>query len=410
MAGHDEICLICSISPGKGPRSLTYHGHAANLAEEILALRPDLTMDATEIASIVAAALELDWDKYSDVGLPEVEGVEGLWSGYWDGFYRVVLIGHWKDGDHVGEWVRRLVSNVGGTSYIHDDRRFPTGVDVAVLRGATVDGSSFYEAEHSQTFDEQYGQGSTLAASNAFYPAGLYNRADPENPTVLLSMCCFYYLQHWIDFERLPPPCTLPSGDTLSLPGELYEIVNSRSEQQFNTLPCIDYDGIDGTLEQWQDFFERARRGVKNVAQAISSGLRGEDLIPALRQDYRCWAFMRTDIWPLPSMAGMAESVYAAHILKETAAPQPRWQLNALPNDILFEIFDQIPIPSFLALASTCRSLRARLLSPDVADSFFKHLVYAGELRWILPVPGAPEEDEHAEDAAIRWLAHVGSS
>ncbi|KAL0949448.1 hypothetical protein HGRIS_009503 [Hohenbuehelia grisea] len=87
---------------------------------------------------------------------------------------------------------------------------------------------------------------------------------------------------------------------------------------------------------------------------------------------------MRTDIWPLPSMTGMDKLVYTVHSMKETASPQPKRQLDDLPNDILFEIFDQISIPSFLALASTCRSLRARLLSPDVADPYFKHLVHTG--------------------------------
>ncbi|KAL0949461.1 hypothetical protein HGRIS_009515 [Hohenbuehelia grisea] len=436
MGCHDEICLVCAISPAGGPHSLIHHSNvaqeSAKLAEEILALRPDLQMDATGIASIVAVALELDWDECRDVGLPKIEGAEGLWAGHWDGLSRAVLVGHWNEGECVNEWEELLVDDPDDedSPYYEHRFRFPTGLDVAVLPGVIPEGCEpcFYFAEKGPTFDANYGQKSTLGTFLTNY-IGVYNKVMEENPNVTLSTCCFDYLLHWIDFERLPPPRISPSGNALSLPGELYEIVNSRLKHKggvqpvdlcfleltsprgtVDSLPCINYDDIDITLDQYQSHFECARRGVENVAQAISSGLRGVDLIPALRQDYRCWAFMRTDIWPLPSMAGMDKLVYTVHSMKETPSPQPKRQLDDLPNDILFEIFDQISIPSFLALASTCRSLRARLLSPDVADPYFKHLVYTGQLRWILPVPGVPEEDEHAEDAAVHWLAHVGSS
>lgn len=61
-------------------------------------------------------------------------------------------------------------------------------------------------------------------------------------------------------------------------------------------LPCLDYGGIQKSLEQWQSFYMPCRRGTKHVSRAIDAGLRGANLIPALLRDCRVWMFMRPDM------------------------------------------------------------------------------------------------------------------
>lgn len=60
-------------------------------------------------------------------------------------------------------------------------------------------------------------------------------------------------------------------------------------------LPCLDYAGIEKSLEQWQSHFMPCRRGTKYMSQAIFAGLRGRDLLPAIMRDCRVWMFMRPD-------------------------------------------------------------------------------------------------------------------
>ena len=62
-------------------------------------------------------------------------------------------------------------------------------------------------------------------------------------------------------------------------------------------LSCIDYDGIVDTVEQFQSYFSPARRDSQHIAKAIRDGLRGEELLPAIMRDFRCWMFVRPDMW-----------------------------------------------------------------------------------------------------------------
>lgn len=67
-------------------------------------------------------------------------------------------------------------------------------------------------------------------------------------------------------------------------------------DEDTGLVPEIDYQGIEASLEQWQDFFMPCRRGTKHVARAIEAGLREVELIPAILQDCRAWMFMRPDM------------------------------------------------------------------------------------------------------------------
>jgi hypothetical protein len=120
----------------------------------------------------------------------------------------------------------------------------------------------------------------------------------------------YFYLQAWIDRDSLPPrQIAFPLEPDMSFEGEFYEIINThrnnRSRVYFlfstsvhsyslvgenGTLPWIDYEGIDLTYtEMHQMFFEDGVKDTFHLRRALKSGLRGNDLIPALLDDFAVW-------------------------------------------------------------------------------------------------------------------------
>jgi hypothetical protein len=74
------------------------------------------------------------------------------------------------------------------------------------------------------------------------------------------------------------------------------------------TLPCIDYEGIESTLcpskddygaevddDRFQAEFEGGFTGAVDLSRALVSGLRGEELIPALLCDFNVWQTCPSD-------------------------------------------------------------------------------------------------------------------
>ena len=59
----------------------------------------------------------------------------------------------------------------------------------------------------------------------------------------------------------------------------------------------MEYDGIDKSLQQCQDYvFPGCWKDARYTAAAIKAGLRGEGLLPAIMRDSRAWMFMRPDM------------------------------------------------------------------------------------------------------------------
>lgn len=71
---------------------------------------------------------------------------------------------------------------------------------------------------------------------------------------------------------------------------------NYFSDDSNTALSCIDYGSIINTAEQFQSYFDRARRGSKYLAKAIREGFRKEELLPAIMRDFQCWMFVRLDL------------------------------------------------------------------------------------------------------------------
>ena len=63
------------------------------------------------------------------------------------------------------------------------------------------------------------------------------------------------------------------------------------------TLPEVKYGGIEKACEQYEDYFWGARNGSVHLGRAIGDGLRGGDLIEALKVDFQCWMAVRPDMY-----------------------------------------------------------------------------------------------------------------
>lgn len=79
--------------------------------------------------------------------------------------------------------------------------------------------------------------------------------------------------------------------------------------------------------------------------------------------------------------------------------------IGNLPNELLLPILHDLPLPSLLALASTCRSLRAFILEPSFLDRVLKEAIVRGSLRWLLPLEAVVNEKQRAYDALRLWFA-----
>jgi hypothetical protein len=72
-------------------------------------------------------------------------------------------------------------------------------------------------------------------------------------------------------------------------------ITNPLSEDWGGRLDWVDYEGIEKKFEQFQDYFYPNDMIAFHLGQALGSGLRGNDLIPALLRDFEVWQACPTD-------------------------------------------------------------------------------------------------------------------
>lgn len=289
-ASWDELCLLCGICGGQGPRRSLPEPEAEALAKMIAQENEDSSEDVSTIINDAFATCPR-LDLYSD-GDPErawlPEDIR-----YSDSYDACIAIGYFCGAFN---------------EYPHPRGKYPDGRHVRVRRV----GNHFREG--FETILEPVG---TKVLSRTFTNCGVFDTA--ENPSFYICERCYVSLKAWIDWDSLPPPLhTTPFPtklETLTFDGELYEIVRSRQgirgmfvditpkipfancEVGYATLlPCIGYDGIEKSLNQWQESFVDCRRGSRHVISAIRAGMRGEQLIPPLLRDCRAWMFVRPDM------------------------------------------------------------------------------------------------------------------
>ncbi|KAH7924865.1 hypothetical protein BV22DRAFT_1012355 [Leucogyrophana mollusca] len=383
MGGYDQLCILCGIAPSGGPSQLftdpcdEADSLAAQIASKIILADP--SQDYSSIFQIAQdALLETDETEWVPKGIRD-----------WSGFQTCVAVGYFDNED-------------GAACLFPDDQGrdslFPDGSKVQ-LRHVSDGSAGGFTSILSDTAD----------ANGQFKKACLTHctSRDPKNPNFFVSEACYHYLEAWITASALPPQCSdVPYTPGLNFAGELYEIVNSRTEVRERLkglLPCINYSGIEETCEQYQEDFQPSSQGFQHIASGIEEGLTGEDLLPHLIQDFQCWMFMRPDIWPSPPDSG-AGSELPDFTHYHLGMDSKDVLFDNMSADVLLTIARDLPLPSYFALSATCKSLRRRLTGPVFLDCVLKKMMALGPLRWIMPIGTIAGETDRAFSIAKEWL------
>jgi hypothetical protein len=188
------------------------------LAKKIESYDPKLLVDLSigrdDLEDLLYSAVE----KFPDV---ETLYLDPLWK--CATFNDCVAIGHFEedndeDTPHRIEktatgWMRRIPDGVGvETRHVRD----PLCGEFSVVVTPVNPVQGIEEVEENRL--------SRTSSSNYIYPE---LREEPGFGNFFLSLCCYHYLQAWLDFSRFPAPS---HNRNLSFAGELYEVVNSQPE------------------------------------------------------------------------------------------------------------------------------------------------------------------------------------
>ncbi|KAH8835089.1 hypothetical protein DL96DRAFT_1702093 [Flagelloscypha sp. PMI_526] len=140
------------------------------------------------------------------------------------------------------------------------------------------------------------------------------------------------------------------------------------------------------------------RASFKTLQQAISQGLRGEDLRSALLDDFHMWMFEGPDSWPSrdESLGPPLFAEISGNHLNTSGFP-------LLPLELILEILVYTSLPDALNFMSTCRQLR-RLTYKETFSLILIRMVARGSLCWLRPCPLVVGEMENARHALATWI------
>lgn len=197
----------------------------------------------------------------------------------------------------------------------------------------------------------------------------------------------YFYLQSWIDWDSLPPRhVVFPLEPDMNFEGEFWEIVNAyshRRRQGHGTVDFIDYEGIDCSLQQFQDDFSGAFFGPYDLGSALKSGLRGNDLIPALLSDFNVWQACPPDRWIKANPS--SSSLTSARAPFQTAIAG-HW--DKLPSEIALEILSDLTLSELLSFTSVCRCFHHRFGDSDFLSLWLRSQLHRplNSTHWFMPV------------------------
>ncbi|PVF91195.1 hypothetical protein CPB86DRAFT_878641 [Serendipita vermifera] len=372
MGSWDELCLICGLRPGGGPRML--YG------------------DLWACLNMIIHSLE---EQKLDLTLSKEELVEHI---------------------------RKILLLFGDGKYYR-----PTSYETAIAGGSISPGPYFpftyeykswngWSAIAVGIFDKDFNGGAENAKGMAVTTrlvthwtewGGIFGGIEGSNGTEAVTthasagddafFCLrgpYSYLQSWIDRDSLPPrQTTFPLEPDMSFEGEFYEIVNYRAKRGYliGTLDRIDYEGIDLALDQWQDTFWRTFSGAYELGRALKGGLRGNDLIPALLHDFCVWQTCPPDRWvSTDSPFHHSTKIQVSQSVTSTG----HWQ--NIPAEIVIEILSNLSVKEVLYFASSCRQFHHRFGGCDFLAILLRaqfRLPLSGSY-WFLPVPNVEGEVE----------------
>ncbi|KAF8801727.1 hypothetical protein BYT27DRAFT_7197720 [Phlegmacium glaucopus] len=358
------LCPLSGLNPLGGPITLVGNEDIGTtvpteMASEVI---------SWDLASIILNALEMTLPPPEDRGIQDALKLpDGVLD--WEYFHPIAI-------EHFDE---------DGVCPVDERSRYPSGRDVQIRRLTEYYGHGGFLAY----FVEDEGGGERTVEEATWCSPGC---------SLFVLQGCLEYLRVWLDPSLPQRVAFMDSTPSMSLDGELYEILNSRHQRRgcpTQLLPSIQYGDIPKTWDQDQWNYLKA---------PIRAGLRGKELLPALYGDFQCWLSMRPDIWPSPN----ASSTPTFTQPSLTSGLSGRFL--QLPTEIRLEILRELPIRNILALSSASRSLRASITEPAFLNQVIKEAMLRGSAFWILPVAAIPGEMERAWEVANQWLVMASSN
>ncbi|PVG01682.1 hypothetical protein CPB86DRAFT_823601 [Serendipita vermifera] len=157
----------------------------------------------------------------------------------------------------------------------------------------------------------------------------------------------------------------------------------SGNRQGHGTVDFIDYEGIDCSLQQFQDDFSGAFFGPYDLGSALKSGLRGNDLIPALLSDFNVWQACPPDRWIKANPS--SSSLTSARAPFQTAIAG-HW--DKLPSEIVLEILSDLTLSELLSFTSVCRCFHHRFGDSDFLSLWLRSQLHRplNSTHWFMPV------------------------
>ncbi|KAI0047359.1 hypothetical protein FA95DRAFT_1679141 [Auriscalpium vulgare] len=384
----DVLCLLCAIRHGGGPDALLF-AHDIDQTVRTMSENMSINLPSDEITGALVDALRLAV-VHGELAYPE--RLDWFPDGEWPGFDRSIAIGHF---DEDGPELRRY-DQATGVSLCRNGKEVQVRlVEVysatmsGIFQTLGVDGEEEEKGIDEDGGEEEEGidEDDTIAA---------------EAPNFAVHEGCYRCLQAWLRVSGRP-------RNGLSFAGEFYELVNSGQHQidsHTGLLPGLRYStGMRKTLNQFQDtVLGTMQPGATHTSHALKAGLRGQDLMPAIVEDFKGWRFMRPDIWPEPP--SQIPSIFTLYAVEPSDLLQQPILLR-LPHELFLIIVDHLHLAGFMALSATSKSVRAVLSSPHVVNRFFRSKVVSphGRLHWILPLPSVPNEVERCHSTAAKWIS-----
>lgn len=203
------LCPLCALDPLQGPHTLIETNDLVPISEEMaseIVSYGEVSLSLAELTYILSSALTLTlppperpWNYNLAPKLPD--GISD-----WEDD-AVIGIGYFDQEGHLGP--------------IEVNGRCRSGIDVETRRLGDFDGYGYFYAFVIEDEDEEEREESwyTCCSSVCGWP-------------FFVLRTCLEYLRVWLDPHLPPRIAFMDSAPTMSLEGELYEILNTRIEER----------------------------------------------------------------------------------------------------------------------------------------------------------------------------------
>ncbi|KAH8826281.1 hypothetical protein DL96DRAFT_1529738 [Flagelloscypha sp. PMI_526] len=215
---------------------------------------------------------------------------------------------------------------------------------------------------------------------------------------------CWHYICAWVSY---------PSSSKKSLVRAVYDaLADGLNATAPGISLYIDYGPMCFMWGQFQDSFlencsiTNALKFVclntaPNLSAAISRGLRGKALAPALFSDFQVWMFADPDLWPHKPQWQCSSPIFRTF---EPTSETPK--LLSLPVELILKICSTLSLPEIFATSSASKSMRQLVIRPDILHLHLHSMITSpdGSLRWLQPCSLVKGEVDRASEALRTWV------